>query len=157
LTGKNGALDIHERSGCHVSNVARALEFTKSAKDPRSHADVQLISHRKQVLQNRQAFVSIVETMKFASIQNIALRGHRDVVVSSLTDATPQTTMETSECFYVFESTVVTLLCRSIFTCISFAETCHICNVVLGAAIVPEIHQCPTLASVRNFRRTSEG
>ena len=78
MTGKNGALDIHERSGCHVSNVARALEFTKSAKDPRSHADVQLISHRKQVLQNRQAFVSIVETMKFASIQNIALRGHRD-------------------------------------------------------------------------------
>ena len=79
LAGKNGALYIHERSGCHVSNVARALEFTKRAKDPTSHADVQLISHRKQqVLQNKQALVSIVETVKFTAIQNIALRGHRD-------------------------------------------------------------------------------
>ena len=30
------------------------------------------------MLQNRQALVSIVETVKFTAIQNIALRGHRD-------------------------------------------------------------------------------
>jgi len=33
LTVKNGALDIHERSRCHVSNVARALEFTSKRSD----------------------------------------------------------------------------------------------------------------------------
>lgn len=79
LTGKNGALDVHERSGFHMANASRAQEFLQRAKDPTTHVCAQVNSHKKQqVMQNRKALASIVETIKFAAIQNIALRGHRD-------------------------------------------------------------------------------
>ena len=79
LTGKKGALDVHEQSGFHASNAARALEFMQRAKDPATQVDAQVNAHKKeQVLQNRKALVSIVETVEFAAIQNIAFRGHRD-------------------------------------------------------------------------------
>lgn len=79
LTGKNGALDVHERSIFHASNAARAHEFLQRAKDATTHVDAQVNSQKKQqVLQNRQALASIVETIKLAALQNISLRGHRD-------------------------------------------------------------------------------
>jgi hypothetical protein len=75
LTGKNGALDIHEGSGFHTSNASRAIEFMRRAHDATTHVDSQVNSHKKQqVLQNRIALASVVETIKFAAIQNIAFR-----------------------------------------------------------------------------------
>jgi len=87
-------VDIHERSGCHVSNVARVLEFTKRAKDPTSHADVQLTQKTTSVAEHTG---SCFETVKFTAIQNIALRGHRDDGRIEPDGCYPQTTMETSE------------------------------------------------------------
>ena len=63
LTGKNGALTIHGKSGFHASNAARALEFMQRAKNPATQVDAQVNAHKKeQVLQNRKALESIVET-----------------------------------------------------------------------------------------------
>jgi hypothetical protein len=79
LTGKKGALDVHEMSAFHAANAARAQEFRQRVKDPSTHIDTQVNNQNKeQVLQNRKALASIVETIKFAAIQNIPLRGHRD-------------------------------------------------------------------------------
>lgn len=79
LTGKKGALDVHEQSGFHAANAARAAEFIARAADPTTHVDVQVNSlKREEVLRNRQALASIVDTVMFAAIQNIPFRGHRD-------------------------------------------------------------------------------
>ena len=34
--------------------------------------------HREEIFRNRAALGSIIETFKFAAMQNISLRGHRD-------------------------------------------------------------------------------
>ena len=79
LTGKNGSLDLHETSGFPAANAARAIEFTRRVNDPETHVDSLVDSpKRNEVLRNRQALASIVETIKPAAIQNISLRGHRD-------------------------------------------------------------------------------
>jgi len=79
LTGKNGSLDLHEKSGFHAANTARAIEFTRRVNDPKTHVDSLVKSpKRDEVLRNRRALASIVETIQPAAIQNISLRGHRD-------------------------------------------------------------------------------
>ena len=79
LTGNNGALDVHERSGFPAASMARALEFRQRANDPVTHVDAQIDKQKKQqILQNRKALASIVDTIKLCAIQNIPLRGHRD-------------------------------------------------------------------------------
>ena len=78
LTGKDGVLDCHEKNDYHVMNKVRAIEFMKHGRSDRNITSLINVQHREEILRNRAALFSIVDTLKFAAIQDIALRGHRD-------------------------------------------------------------------------------
>lgn len=79
LTGKQGALDRHERSGFHVNNAARAAEFLQRARSSKLQVDKQISTQKADLIKrNRKILSSIVETVKFAAMQNLPFRGRRD-------------------------------------------------------------------------------
>ena len=79
LTGKNGSLDKHHQSNYHIMNAARAEEFLARVNCPEEDVTMKLdAAKQKEVSRNRAVLSSIVETVKFAAIQNIPLCGHRD-------------------------------------------------------------------------------
>lgn len=78
LTGKNGLLSNHELKHYHTTNKTRALEFLSHLNSEKNVASLVNSHHKEQIIRNRAALSSIIETLKFAAIQNISLRGHRD-------------------------------------------------------------------------------
>ena len=79
LTGKCGALSIHEKTDYHRTSAARAAEFVTMRHNPQLDVAVQVeTASQREVERNRIIVSAIVETIKLAAMQNIALRGHRD-------------------------------------------------------------------------------
>ena len=79
LTGKCGALSIHENTEYHRTSAARAAEFVARRHRPQLDVAVQAqTAGQREVERNRAIVSAIVETIKLAAMQNIAIRGHRD-------------------------------------------------------------------------------
>ena len=83
LTGRNGALDIHERARHHQINSKRAAEFRMRSESDgdgvgKGVASMVVSANKQLAARIRAVLSSIVKTLKLAAAQNIALRGHRD-------------------------------------------------------------------------------
>ena len=78
LTGKTGALDCHDKCLYHQVNKVRALDFLTHTKSDESVLALVNKKHQQDVINNRATLASIIETVMFAGLQNISLRGHRD-------------------------------------------------------------------------------
>ena len=79
LTGKNGALTIHENTEYHRTSAVRATEFAARRHRPQLDVAVQVeTASKREVERNRAIISSIVETVRLAAMQNIPFRGHRD-------------------------------------------------------------------------------
>ena len=79
LSGKFGALDVHDRSASHRQNVTKAADFITRMEHPQQKfACVVQTASQREVERNRAVLGAIVETLSFAAAQNISLRGHRE-------------------------------------------------------------------------------
>ena len=78
LTGKYGALDTHNSNKYHIQNAAAAIDFLRRTENQQSVTSLISTASSREKKRNRAALASIIDTIKFASMQNIALRGHRD-------------------------------------------------------------------------------
>ena len=81
LTGKEGCLEVHQRTQFHAASALRATDFLQHADPSNPSRDVRnIISNARQrdIERNRSALKSIIDTIQLCAIQNIALRGHRD-------------------------------------------------------------------------------
>lgn len=91
LTGRNGALDVHERASHHKINSQRAAEFRMRSESDgdgvgKGVAAMVVSANKQLAAKNRAVLSSIVKTLKLAAAQNIALRGHRDTGRIDLSD-----------------------------------------------------------------------
>ena len=79
LTGKNGALSVHNASLYHRDSTAAVAALLRTAANSEEQvSSVLATASRKELERNRAALASIIDTIKFAAIQNMPLRGHRD-------------------------------------------------------------------------------
>ena len=65
----------------HLKNKTRALQFLVHHKPERDVICLVNQKQREEIFRIRAALGSIIETLKFAAVQNISLRGHRDSCV----------------------------------------------------------------------------
>ncbi|XP_063235854.1 52 kDa repressor of the inhibitor of the protein kinase-like [Bacillus rossius redtenbacheri] len=89
LTGKDGDLEVHDKTEYHNQNVIAGKRFLQSYHNPEFEV-INLINSQRlqQVNENRARLRPIIETIIFCGRQNIPLRGHRDDGVL-LDDCTP--------------------------------------------------------------------
>ena len=66
-------LIVMKKNDYHVMNKVRAIEFMKHGRSDRNITSLINVQHREEILRNRAALFSIVDTLKFAAIQEIAL------------------------------------------------------------------------------------
>ena len=79
LTGSDGAFSRHSRLDYHRSALATAADFLRTWNNrDLSVSQVLVSASRREVERTRAGLVSIVDALKFAALQNIPLRGHRD-------------------------------------------------------------------------------
>ena len=79
LTGSDGALNRHSRHDYHRSALVAAADFLRTSENQDlSVSQVLASANRREVERTRAALASVVDTIKFAALQNIPLRGHRD-------------------------------------------------------------------------------
>ena len=81
LTGREGCLELHQQTQFHKACTVRAAEFLRCAPPDNASNDVRnLISQARmqEILRNRSALKTVIETVQFCALQNIPLRGHRD-------------------------------------------------------------------------------
>lgn len=77
LTGTDGALSKHNRNEYHLRSSSAAAYLLQTAEKD-SVSALLTSANARQVQRTRAALCSIVDTVKFAALQNIPLRGHRD-------------------------------------------------------------------------------
>ena len=78
LTGKAGILTVHNSTEYHIRNEAAAADFLVRTGSNQDVEHIITTASQRQIERNRAALSSIIETVKFAAMQNIPLRGHRD-------------------------------------------------------------------------------
>lgn len=78
LTGRTGVLSLHNNTDYHRRNTAAAAEFLLRQENNQDVESIVISASKREVERNRAALASIIDTLKFAAMQNIALRGHRD-------------------------------------------------------------------------------
>lgn len=78
LTGKNGALDLHQISKYHQESLL-AMERLKNVAEKKEFGVREQLNFARQVTikSNREVLVPIVDTILTCARQNMALRGHR--------------------------------------------------------------------------------
>jgi hypothetical protein len=81
VTGRDGCLEVHERTQFHAACAVKATTFLQCADPAHPDRDVRNIissARQRDIERNRSALTSIIDTVRLCATQNIALRGHRD-------------------------------------------------------------------------------
>ncbi|XP_060868781.1 uncharacterized protein LOC132943724 isoform X8 [Metopolophium dirhodum] len=84
LLGKDGLLETHQNNDYHKNCVQFSFDFQKTFSNPNKVVINIIDTERmKQIKENRERLVPIIESIIFLGRQNIALRGHKDYGILS--------------------------------------------------------------------------
>ncbi|XP_060845263.1 52 kDa repressor of the inhibitor of the protein kinase-like [Rhopalosiphum padi] len=82
--GKDGLLETHQNNDYHKNCVQFSFDFQKTFSNPNKVVINIIDTERmKQIKENRERLVPIIESIMFLGRQNIALRGHKDYGILS--------------------------------------------------------------------------
>ena len=78
-TGKNGALERHQKMQCHQLALEAGIAIIRSVQKPKETLPYRISTQNQEMFEkNMNALRAIISTIILCGKQNIPLRGHRD-------------------------------------------------------------------------------